>query len=134
MGYQESFIYSKKGSNSDIKKAFEITKKYNINDISNTSIVGITKVKKDFSNNHKTKYPVLNWPKGTNLLFAAGERYDQMSIPRVFLIDVEEETQDISFTDEEKEFLLSNFEIVYIDDHVDSKLKGLFSDYFDIVE
>jgi|AntRauTorcE11897_2_1112592.scaffolds.fasta_scaffold21330_2 hypothetical protein len=133
MGYQESFICSISGDNTDIEKALLLTKKYNINNISNTSIVGIAKVKKDFSNNHKKKYPILNWPKGTKLLFVSGERYDQRSISRIFLLDGEN-PQDPTFTDEEREFILSNLDIVFIDDYIVPKLSSAFLDYFESVK
>lgn len=138
MGYQESFVYSKSGNNENINKAVEILRKYKYQQFDVVSI-GTASVLKDFSNNHKKKFPIINWCKGTSLLFVAGERYYQYSINRLFSIDIytryniNRECDDneilINYTDDEYE-ILDDLEILFIDDYIDPKLKGPFDTYF----
>jgi len=135
MGYQESFIYSKTGNNTNIEKTIEIIKKYGYQQYEPS--IGEVSVLKSFSNGHKQRYPVLNWPIDTKLLIAAGERYYQRGIGILFAIKnnrnpnstEDEEDYFIEYADDELK-VLDNLDIIYIDDYVDPKLKEDFSDYF----
>ena len=140
MGYQESFIYSKTNNKNNIKSAVNIIKKYKLPEFMNISYAEVPTLK-PFSNGHKKKYPILDWPKDTNLIMTFGERYDQHSISRAFSIDhytrynlegkEKDEDSDflISYTEDEYK-ILDDLDIVFIDDYIDPKLKGEFTDYF----